>query len=52
LSALGGYPALIVLGGAFLFLRTVGRRLCGYPETEAEKIALRLRGKRPLTALW
>jgi hypothetical protein len=39
LSALGGYPALIVLGGCLAALWILGRLVCGYPESVAEKRA-------------
>jgi hypothetical protein len=38
LSALGGYPALNILGGCFAALWAVGRLVCGYPESKAEAI--------------
>ena len=37
LSASGGYPALNILGGCFAALWMLGRLVCGYPESEAEK---------------
>jgi hypothetical protein len=38
LSAMGGYPALNILGGCFAALWAVGRLVCGYPESKAEAI--------------